>query len=277
MTDSNFLQLISNYDIICFSETWTNKHSNIEIKGYSDPIHSFRKFKHKRAKRSSGGLLVYIKDSIRKGVSIVRNEVDCIVWLKFDKGFFGLSENLFLAALYFAPENSPSYDLYDGDLFQILQNDVMHFSDTGSVFITGDTNSRVGLKWDYVERDYFLDMEEISYADTPPKRTSRDTGYNRFGDHLLDFCKSSGVVIVNGRFSHDNNIGKLTCITYNGQSTVDYLLTHAHNFSYLADFKVHEFLEFSNHAPVSFSFKTNLVKHYSKNRNSTYFKWNNTY
>ena len=111
----------------------------------------------------------------------------------------------------------------------------------------------------------------------PPKRTSRDTGCNRFGDHLLDFCKSMGTVIVNGKFSHDNNIGKLTLITHNGQSTVEYLLTYTHNFTCLTDFNVHDFLEFSNHAPLSFSFKTKLVKNCSKSSSCTYYKWDNTF
>ena len=56
----------------------------IKIKGYK-LIHSYRKHKNKRAKRCSGGLLVYIKEQYCKGVKLVKNEVDFIIWIKLDK------------------------------------------------------------------------------------------------------------------------------------------------------------------------------------------------
>ena len=39
-SSSDFLNILKDYDIICLSETWTNKNSNIDLKGYSNPIHS---------------------------------------------------------------------------------------------------------------------------------------------------------------------------------------------------------------------------------------------
>ena len=74
-------KFISNYQIICLSETWTNKSSKIDLKGYSKPIHSYRRFQNRRAKRASGGIIIYIKDDIRQGVKLVKNEIDCVVWL----------------------------------------------------------------------------------------------------------------------------------------------------------------------------------------------------
>lgn len=66
---SNFLK---RFDIICLNETWTNKNSIIDISGYSKPIHSYRRFQNRRAKRSSGGIIIYVKDNIRKGISLVK-------------------------------------------------------------------------------------------------------------------------------------------------------------------------------------------------------------
>jgi hypothetical protein len=70
---------------VCLSETWTNKKTNIELNGYKNPIHSYRKFQNRRARRASGGIIIYIKNDIRKGVKLVKNDTDCIVWLKLDK------------------------------------------------------------------------------------------------------------------------------------------------------------------------------------------------
>ena len=112
-----FVEFITNYDIICLSETWTSKNSVINLKGYSNPIHSYRKYRHKRAKRSSGGIIVYIRDSIRKGIKMVKNEVDCLVWLKLEKCFFQNEEDVYIAITYVAPENSPYHDISNHDIF----------------------------------------------------------------------------------------------------------------------------------------------------------------
>ena len=60
-------------------------------------------------------------------------------------------------------------------------------------------------------------------------------------------------MIVNGRIFP--NTDKMTCFTHNGESVVDYLITCENNFSSLSSMIVHEYNEFSNHAPISFSFK----------------------
>ena len=59
--------------------------------------------------------------------------------------------------------------------------------------------------------------------------------------------------IVNGRiFPHTD---KMTCFTHNGESVEDFLITRERNFSSLSSMTVHEYNEFSNHAPISFSLK----------------------
>lgn len=73
---------------------------------------------------------------------------------------------------------------------------------------------------------------------------------------LLDVCKTTNILIVNGRLFHDRGVGQWTC-TYNGESTVDYFLLSIKNFRYLTDFKVHKFKETLNRALVTFSMSTN--------------------
>ena len=105
-------------------ETWTTRHSDIELDGYSHPIHSFRRFQNKRA---SGGLIIYIKDNIRKGVKLIKNEVDCLIWLKFDKCFFQFSEDIYLCVAYIPPENSVFHNMFDGDIFRLLEDDISFY------------------------------------------------------------------------------------------------------------------------------------------------------
>lgn len=103
--------------MICLQETWTSKRSNIALDGYHS-IHSFRRFQNKPAKRASGGIIIYIKNNIQKGVKLIKNEVDCIIWLKLEKYFFHINEDIYLCISYIPPENSVFHNLYDGDIFK---------------------------------------------------------------------------------------------------------------------------------------------------------------
>jgi hypothetical protein len=76
------------------SETWTCSDSNINIDGYSC-VNCYRKFRNKRAKRDSGGIVIYISDLIKDGVKIVKNNFDTIVWLKLDKSYFCLNDDVY--------------------------------------------------------------------------------------------------------------------------------------------------------------------------------------
>ena len=183
---------------LCLLETWTKKSSKIEIDGYKTLTHSYRKLVNRRAKRAGGGIIIYVKDEIQKGVKLINNEKDCIVWLKLDQYFFGLNEDIYLGVTYIVPENSPIHAVYNIDLFDRLEEDIMLYSTKGSVFLTGDVNSRTGVKPDYVNntfgRTYYLNIVEI-----PMCRMSKDKTVNRFGDRLLDLCKATDLCIVNGR------------------------------------------------------------------------------
>ncbi|XP_053380068.1 uncharacterized protein LOC128548716 [Mercenaria mercenaria] len=199
------------------------------------------------------------------------------IWLKFDKNFFHTDEDLYLAVAYFPPENSPFHDIYDNDIFQQLENDIVYFMDKGKVFLTGDLNSRIGQKTDYIEHDYDLQGDGNQPIDTPLPRCSRDFKSNRFGDYLLDLCKATNLRIVNGRLHEDKTVGKITCMTHNGESVVDYMLTSVSNFDYIDFFAVKEFNEFSNHAPLSFSLKIETHPQSKMNYKRTFYKWNPEY
>jgi exonuclease III len=272
-----FTSFLCQHDIICLTESWTNNKSIIDLNGYSRPIHSYRRYQHRRAKRSSGGIIIYIKDTIRKGVSLVRNDLDCIVWLKLDKTYFKNDSDIYLAVIYIPPENSVVHDMYEEDLFSKLESDVTFFNNRGKVFITGDANARTGHKADFIVNDRNLCDIDFLEIDTPLQRSACDRGSNRFGDYLLDLCKSTNIRIVNGRLFKDKGIGKLTCYTNNGESTVDYLLTSYKHFKDIADFKVHDFNEFSNHAPLTFALNANNLSNNGVNNPRIHFAWNSEF
>ena len=45
-----------------------------------------------------------------------------------------------------------------------------------------------------------------------------------YGRKLLDICKATGLIIVNGRLGTYKHIGEFTCVTNRERSVIDYLL-----------------------------------------------------
>ena len=134
------------------SETWTNRLSNVDLSGLQH-IHSFRKYQHCRTKRSSGGIVIYIRNEISKGVKVVLNQIDCLIWLKVDKNYFNIEQDLYLGCVYIAPESSPVHHMYDIDIFRQIEHDIGQFCDRGKVLKAGDMNARVGQTCDYINND----------------------------------------------------------------------------------------------------------------------------
>ena len=86
--------------------------------------------------------------------------------------------------------------------------------------VTGDLNARVGHKPDFVENEflYRLDMLPYDYVeDIFLCRVSQDKVTNEYGNNLLNFCKASGLRIMNWRIGSDDGLGKFTCVTENGR------------------------------------------------------------
>ena len=156
-------------------ESWTQKKSDIDINGYKC-FNLYRKFQNRRANRCSGGIVLYIRDSISDGVKLVRNHYDSIIWIKLDKNFFTIESDIYLAGVYIWGENSSAYNSIDVDFFNFLQNDIDDFHSQGKVMLCGDWNARVGngARPDYVVCDRFIDYtDDEDYLPDIPLRDSQ--------------------------------------------------------------------------------------------------------
>ena len=269
----NFVQFISNYDIIFLYETWASKKTNLELKDY-ECINFYRKFQHRNAKRASGGVALYYKKHLKDGIMLLKNHSDTVIWIKLDKNVFNLSQDMYLCGCYIWCQESPAYDVVNLDLFELLENDVSIYEQLGSVFVIGDFNSRVGKHFDFIVHDYVnsLTDDENYVPDSPLPRASIDTVNNSHGTKLLDLCKLSGLRIANGRFDNTN------CYTYispRGMSVIDYLLTREYNFSLIKRFTIESLNEWSDHCPLSFSVCSKTHSLSNDGNHETIFKWSN--
>jgi hypothetical protein len=267
---TDFVNILSSHDICFLYESWTNPKSSVSLNGFVTH-HFYRKFQNRNARRSSGGLILYFKEHLKEGIEIIQNHHDTIIWLKLDKHFFKTDEDIFICGTYLWGENSPAYNIVNIDLFDSLENDISTYSSVGAVYIIGDFNSRVGSKSDFIVHDKINTViDDLDYEpDCTPVRASIDKIHNSHGIKLLDLCKSSNIRILNGRIGDSN---KYTYLSNNGTSVIDYVLCSEHNFSFISDFSIGSFNEWSDHAPLHLSLLCNNA-HMSNDYLETKYKW----
>ena len=238
------MNFVSDFDILLFTETWNSKHSKPNINGY-DYFDCPRPKCSKKAKRNSGGVIIYYKEKYRNNLELVDVNYKGIIWLKLKSNFICSDNDTFICLTYVPPEDSSLYknvnsSLFEFDFFEQLSNDYRRYSDRGDVYLTGDYNSRTGELPDFIP-----DINLNRYVDMPdddietrisncPLRKNQDKHVNSFGHKLLSFCKENNVLIANGRIEQGN-------CTFNSlfrnkpiASTVDYLITN-NNIKYLFD------------------------------------------
>ena len=279
--DETKLRILEDYfqpnHIICLGETWT--HAESENKGGKNAhkreskklqLKNFeffpfsRKYKHKKAWRAAGGQGIFIRKDIIKGVKIIKNYDDVLVWIKLFKEYFYLERDVYLGSVYIYPENSLCTE---EDQFQIIQKSVCELPQNIDPYLMGDFNSRIKQMLDYViDGIHGSDGPLSNMLDTNPygqmsvysylskinrlKRQTLDTRYkNKFADSLRDLCVTSNMFILNGRFGEDDH-GFHTRIDTTGLSLVDYVLCTPNSHALIQNFYVDDKLPESDHLPL---------------------------
>ena len=241
MVDIQMIIADSNADIFILSETWLK--SSL---GYNIDIHGYKSFnfprptKHRKARRNSGGLLLYVKPSLCKYLEIVKSYRDRI-WLKLKKSPPHISEDIFLCVTYISPLDSSSHCLYDPP-WPDLQSEIAHFNQLGGIILIGDLNARIAT----------FQSNSMSLA-LPGERTSKDQKVNSYGLELMSLCMGSNLTICNGSYPPDYSVGAYTCHTTMGSSCVDYAIVDDSLAQLIQSFEVESLQAFSDHCPISLS------------------------
>ena len=136
INDTEFLQMITKYDVVCLSETWTTGKDNVNIQSFT-AIHVPSVSKNRG--RKSGGIVVYIKSIHTPGIVCSERKTN-LIWINLASAYFGWDEDIYLAAIYCPPQASQ----YNNNQLDILMNDITEFSSNGKILIMGDLNARVG-------------------------------------------------------------------------------------------------------------------------------------
>ena len=213
---------------------------------------------NKRAKRGSGGLLIFMKEEIAQGIEVIgsRLKSDDRIWLKLCARFFDTKTDVYLCCLYVSPQGSTHISSRDS-IWGLLEEEITKFSQKGPVILIGDFNARTGSMPDYILHDS-LECTQLPpdyIPDCPLARYSEDNILNGYGRELLNLCQGSKLRIVNGRVGLDKGIGKYTCFTKRGKSVVDYVLASSEFLKSFYLFEVGALSEVSDHCPLLFELR----------------------
>ena len=228
---------LNNFDIACLTET---KIDHIED-DFLPNFHPFILGRKNKSHRYGGihGICIMVKKKLVDFVSVVRETSDeNVLWIKIDKGAFGLE--CILGAIYLPHEGSR---FHSNEIFDILAEDIMCLESKYNlpIVLIGDFNARTGVVDDFMTVEDTITVEcgldEVDNAIFDVKSRLESLGItternnedkkrcNNNGFQMIELCKSLNVKIINGRFGDDKGIGKLICdALYRGASTIDYAL-----------------------------------------------------
>ncbi|CAG2247315.1 unnamed protein product [Mytilus edulis] len=193
--DPYFLNIISNMHLFSLIETWSDSGTTLNIPDYALICNSSRS-KHKKGRRNSGGIAIYAKLSLIKGLTKLPNEHSDIQWVKLNHKFFNLPKDIYLAFIYFSPENSSGQPKDIEEMYSKLLCNIENYSQYGEVLIQGDFNAYTSTTPDFVYSDesIYPHAEDDSYIyDIGTPRNNLDHKRpNKSGKLLIELCKEAG-------------------------------------------------------------------------------------
>ena len=262
LDDEDFLNLVHNFDLVFCSETWQRRGDNFELSGY-ECIEVPRVESLKGSRRGHGGVCLFIKNELVKGVQVLEKDRYGSIWVKLCKEFFGLDTDICVCFLYIPPQQSVYYRSHDIGFFEKVESDIRKYSTFGNILVSGDLNARCGQKTDFTEHSErysnFVstvdNMNEAEQGVYREQRVSMDNICNASGVKLIDLCQGSDLRIVNGRVGDDANVGSFTFESSRGSSLIDYVLASINLFPIFTNFIVHDMHTCTSHAPISFCLK----------------------
>ena len=223
--------------------------------------------KNAKTEKVSGGLAVYVHNSIKAGVNRVPLPGTESIIIRLKKEFFGLNVDTFVCFAYCVPPSSKvlNAEFMPSDVFSDLEDKLARCAGEGNILLLGDMNSRTLTQPDYnIDEDtqYVPITQGVYNTNTTATdcRANQDRGgYNSYGVKFLDLCKKVSIRILNGRFFGDLT-GKLTCFTGRGSSTVDYAAASPELFSKIRYFSVDPPMPmFSDHCPITTYLRVNAI------------------
>ncbi|MEW8547168.1 MAG: endonuclease/exonuclease/phosphatase family protein, partial [Candidatus Thiodiazotropha sp.] len=200
LQDNEFLNFVSQFDILFCCETWQRQNDKFTIEGYNCicvPRPESLKIRGK-GRRGHGGICLFVRESLSKGIEVIETDPAGFIWVKFCKDFFSLTFDLYNCFCYIPPKESIYFKNVDIDLYDVLENGIRKYSDLGKIAVYGDLNARTGVLDDRVISGHGLDkyihcLEGAEFAEDSVgnigRRFSLDMKTDSSGLRLIQLCK----------------------------------------------------------------------------------------
>ena len=186
-----------------------------------------------------------------------------MLWVKIGKSVLSLNEDLYICLCYVTPDESSRQSLIETNIFDRLLESVVYVENKTqnmcNILICRDFNSRTSVNPDFVTDDNSVHMSVVPddyISDSFLQRFSEDEGHtNSNGTYILEFCKQSGMRIMNGRIGNDYGLGRYTFVGNRGSSVVVFVLSKSDFFNFAKHFEVQEPNILSDHCLIELSFE----------------------
>lgn len=260
---------ISNFDIICLSET----------KLYNIPADEFSKFDIFSLKQKSSlhGLSVLIRSGLfpyTKKLNISKSK--CILFILV--GYSNSDFAFIVGSVYIPGEGSKFSDKNDYD---IICEDITTLCTKFDcpIILIGDFNSRSGKLCDFYDplenSSVYQQKKDLEASGIVTERHNCDKKVDTHGRNLIKLCRDLNLKIVNGRFGSDKGVGEFTCIKPTGKSVVDYCVVSDFLLPSISSFNIEPFdcCMSDVHVPITMDLKiSKQEKNIPKTPNE---KWEN--
>ena len=185
-----FLDKLSSQDIFCLQETHCDQEQCLDIKEFPNPVHLIRP-KNKKTGRRFGGLSIYIRNHVRAGVKFFTHASNDYIWLKLCKSYFKLHDDLYICFAYIPPGNSSFSKKLDYDILELIENDIVKYSQLGHILLAGDLISRISQENDFIisDSDKHIPLySDYKFDSVSLTRLNKDKIINTRGKQLLAMC-----------------------------------------------------------------------------------------
>ena len=152
----------------------------------------------KKSRRNSSGVILCAKTILSSGISILKDDVPDMIWLKLDKTFFGVPDDVLLCLCYITPSNSTYQIVNKHNLFDQIALDIAKFEydfDSPLFIVAGDLNGRTGSGVaDYIECDSasYLPLYDNYVEDIPSSHIAQCAGDDDMS--TLNYNKKSHLI-----------------------------------------------------------------------------------
>ena len=223
LSDDDFVDYITSFHFCCLCETFTYNSFDFDVK-FNDFIHAHcPATKFTRMGRPSGGVIVLVKEELRRFIEVIETNIKQVLCIKINKNWLNTEKDIMFIGTYVHPVSSVFYTDKDyNNTLEMIEQFIIDQIDQDkdySYIIGGDLNARIG-DWGLISSK---ENDENNEEDNRYERISQDQIINGFGNKLIEICTTFDLTPTHG-LTEKQFDGNFTFYAPRGNSTIDYFL-----------------------------------------------------